>query len=29
MSNDRLPIAPACATLALAALVIAVWWGAR
>lgn len=27
--DDRFPIAPICATLALAALVLAVWWGAR
>lgn len=27
--HDHLPIAPACTVLAFAALVLAVWWGAR
>ena len=26
--HDRFPIVPACATLALAALFLAIWWGA-
>lgn len=29
MMPDDFPIAPICATLAFAALVLAVWWGAR
>lgn len=28
-NDDRLPLAPACATLAFAALFLAIWWGAR
>lgn len=28
-NDDRFPIAPACTTLAFAALFLAVWWGAR
>ena len=27
--HDRFPLAPACTTLAFAALFLAVWWGAR
>ena len=27
--HDRFPITPACTVLAFAALVLAVWWGAR